>query len=225
MNYNKTAQELLLSLKLEDPNLQLVADLKTTKLEDLLYDLNTESIKKAFWINIYNAYFLLLRKYNGLAKPAIYKNKAITIAGVNLSLDDIEHGILRRFKYKYSLGYFNSPFVKDKIKKLAVHQLDFRIHFTLNCGAKSCPPIAFYTADNIDAELDLASKSFLTTDVEIDKVKKVISVSKLFRWYFADFGGRKGIREILNQYLDIESAGFKISFSEYNWEEDLNNFS
>ena len=40
---------------------------------------------------------------------------------------------------------------------MAVDVIDFRIHFALNCGAKSCPPIAFYSYDKINDQLDLAT--------------------------------------------------------------------
>ena len=73
--------------------------------------------------------------------------------GLILSLDDIEHGILRRYRQKYSLGYLPQFWVNNTIKKLAVHEMDNRIHCALSCGAVSCPAIAFYDAENIDAQL------------------------------------------------------------------------
>ena len=46
--------------------------------------------------------------------------------------------------------------------------------FALNCGAKSCPPIAFYNAADIDAQLDLATQAFLEGESEFDDEQKII---------------------------------------------------
>lgn len=60
------------------------------------------------------------------------------------TLDDIEHGILRsNSNMNMQLGDSRMKFIMDK-------PLDPRIHFTLNCGAKSCPPILVYTPELLD---------------------------------------------------------------------------
>ena len=54
-------------------------------------------------------------------------------------------------------------FVDDNRSMLAV-ELDPRIHFALNCGATSCPPIRVYSSSNLDSQLDRAAASFLCAD-------------------------------------------------------------
>ena len=67
-----------------------------------------------------------------------------------MSLDKIEHGIIRKSKIKYIQGYFSKWF-PDKFEKLfRMKKLDNRIHFALNCCTKSCPQIRLYTPKDID---------------------------------------------------------------------------
>lgn len=214
----------MLSVKMEQPSEGLITRLSNNSFSMLHSQLNTDDLKKAFWVNIYNAWFLILRKYQSVDKPAIYKKKLIEIAGLRWSLDDIEHGILRKGRFKYSLGFLPNPFLSKNIRLLAVLKLDYRIHFALNCGAKSCPPIAFYSGKKIDSQLEMATLSFLENETEVKESKKTIHVSRLFLWYLGDFGGKRGIRKLLKDKLGVHSRGFKINFHPYNWEENLENF-
>jgi hypothetical protein len=110
------------------------------------------------------------------------------------------------------------------IKQLAVAKIDYRIHFALNCGAKSCPPIAFYSYKTIDTQLNVAARSFLSGDTEIDDVKKVVRVSKIMSWFIADFGGKQGIRKLIKKVLQKDVNSYRIKFKPYNWNEALHNF-
>jgi hypothetical protein len=110
------------------------------------------------------------------------------------------------------------------IKKHAVSKIDYRIHFALNCGAKSCPPIAFYTADNIEQQLETATLSFLDNETDYLEEKKEVHISRLFLWFLSDFGGKKGIRNILKEKLHLNTNGFKLVFKKYSWEEQLDNY-
>ena len=87
--------------------------------------------------------------------------------------------------------------------------IDFRIHFALNCGAKSCPPIAFYTVDKLEEQLELAGALFLNEDTRIDAQRKEAHISRLFLWFLKDFGGRKGARKIVSKYLKFQIFEFK----------------
>ena len=193
-------------------------------LPELITTLADDDRKKAFWLNIYNAYYQILRTEKKMGKPDIYRKRSFTIAGELFSLDDVEHGILRKFRYKYSLGYLSNPFTSKLIKDLAVDKLDYRIHFALNCGAKSCPPIAFYKVKNINNQLDLATQSFLEGDTDFDEDNKVVHTTALFQWFAGDFGGKKGIREIYLKQLDKDISGYSIKYKKYSWEDDLGNF-
>jgi hypothetical protein len=187
-------------------------------------ELADDDRKKAFWLNIYNAYYQILRIEKKMDKPDIYRQRSFTIAGELFSLDDVEHGILRKFRSKYSLGYLANPFTSRLIKDLAVDELDYRIHFALNCGAKSCPPIAFYKVKNISSQLDLATQSFLEGDTDFDEANKIVHVTALFQWFAGDFGGKKGIRKIYQQQLDKDISDYSIKYKKYSWEDDLGNF-
>ena len=223
-NLNILSEQLLLAVKMEKDYAGFLEELAGFKLSDIEKKLPDDSCKIAFWINIYNAFFQILRKDMDLRQPKIYTTKQMNMAGQKISLDDIEHGILRRFRYKYSLGYLPDPFVSTLIKKWAVTNIDFRIHFALNCGAKSCPPIAFYTVDKLEEQLELAGALFLNEDTRIDAQRKEAHISRLFLWFLKDFGGRKGARIIVSKYLNQDLGGYKIIYNQYSWEEQLNNY-
>lgn len=224
MSANNLSEKLLLAIKTNHSPDNFLFQLENYSLNQLKKDLNNDAAKKAFWINIYNAFFQIFRKVNQLNKPEIYREKLIKIAAENFSLDDIEHGILRKYRYKYSLGFLPNIFTRRLIKKLAVDKIDYRIHFALNCGAKSCPPIAFYSLEKIESQLQMATLSFLAGDTDLVEEKKEIHITQLFKWFLADFGGKDGIRKILNEHLNIESKGYSLIFKPYSWEENLENY-
>ena len=220
-NINHISENLLLAVKMQQPTDALITELINLQLSQIQNDLKNDDLKKAFWINIYNSFYQILRKVEHLEKPKIFTQKIIVIANTKWSLDDIEHGILRRFRYKFTLGFFPKLFVSDMIKKHAVSKIDYRIHFALNCGAKSCPPIAFYTADNIEQQLETATLSFLDNETDYLEEKKEVHISRLFLWFLSDFGGKKGIRNILKEKLHLNTNGYKLVFKKYSWEEQL----
>lgn len=221
---NQLSEKLLYQVKLTKPYSKVLSQLEKYDFSLLQKELVTDDLKKAFWINVYNALFVILKRDQDFSKPSIYKNKLIMVAGKPLSLDDIEHGIFRRFRYKYSLGYFKKWFVPKTIKMLAVDALDYRIHFALNCGAKSCPPIAFYNSEKIESQLQLAELSFLEGETTIDLEDQKLKTSMILKWYIGDFGGLRGIKKMLSRVLKKDFSKFTIGFKPYNWEEDLNNY-
>lgn len=217
--------KLLLNVKLNVDTHQEELKLKNVSLAQLQNVLKTDDAKKTFWINIYNAYFQILSKRLKVQSKIIFNKKEVIIAQTRFSLDDIEHGILRKYRCKWSFGYLPNPFISLLIRNLAVQKLDYRIHFALNCGAKSCPPIAFYTFENINKQLDDAMHSFITSETKVDRNNKTIETSKLLYWYRGDFGGTSGIKKILQQVLELQLNTYKLSFNEYSWETHLENYS
>jgi hypothetical protein len=215
---------LLLHVKLNKVTTSLEQQLKVFSLEELQHRLNSDDAKKTFWINIYNAYFQLLSNSKNAKRKTIFSEKSIEIAQNRFSLDDIEHGILRRYRMKQSMGYLPNPFVSSLIKVLAVQTIDYRIHFALNCGAKSCPPIAFYTLEKLDEELNFVMESFLDSETSIDENNKTVSTSKLLYWYCGDFGGYFKIKNILKDVLNQDFTNYKLIFSKYSWKAQLNNY-
>ena len=198
--------------------------LQAVTLTQLKTELNTDQAKKTFWINIYNAFYQLEASKATANRKTIFSAKVIRIGHNSFSLDDIEHGILRKNRWKWSFGYLRNPFASNLLKDLEVQTIDFRIHFALNCGAKSCPPIAFYTFGKIEQQLDSAMYSFLEQETTVDHPTKTIATSKLMLWYRADFGGTKGIKQILTKVLELDTTPYKIKYATYSWESHLENF-
>ncbi len=190
--------------------------------QELESQLNNEAKKKAFWVNYYNIYVQYLLVQNpGLFdnRDNFFKENQIRIAGHLCSFDMIEHGIIRRSKNKYSLGYFGKIFVEDFEERFRLENVDYRVHFALNCGAKSCPPVAFYDWQEIDNQLDQVSMEYLKTQVKLDKESNELYIPILAFWFKADFGGLDGIKTMLMRYdFDLLlSQEPDIKYLEYDW--------
>lgn len=175
-----------------------------------LKELFVEADRKAFFINVYNA--LAVHGFCVLGYPTTAAQRAHFFSATSyrlgasdeycFSLNDIEHGVLRanrptpagflpffRGTKFSSLPLFSSD--DDPRFRYVVHNLDCRIHFALNCGAKSCPPIRVYSAENLEAELDSAAQAFCDDEemgVKIDLPAKQVTMSQIFKWYATDFG-------------------------------------
>ncbi len=167
----------------------------------------------AYWINLYNAATLelVLKHYPvssikdiGGVFGSPWKKKVVVVAGIELTLNDIENDIIR-------------PEFKDA-----------RIHFALNCASIGCPPLAdrAYIGDTLDAQLDLACERALNEDQWVEVTEEVLQLSRIFDWYEADFEEYAGsVREFISQYrkedrgaiLDSHRA---LKYKKYDW--DLN---
>jgi len=176
----------------------------------------------AFWTNCYNAATQLLLE----ERPELYESRlrtlrffradALTVAGTTLSLDDIEHGLLRR-RAALGLGYVPRLFPGAFERRYRLADPDPRVHFALNCGAASCPAIRSYDADRIDEQLDRATRAYLQT-VAYDAAAGVARVPRLFLWYRGDFGGGDGIRDLLRAYDAIpDDASPRLKHRSWDW--------
>jgi len=104
--------------------------------------------------------------------------------------------------------------------------VDPRIHFALNYGAASCPPIRFYGVDKLDDQLDLATEVFLESTVTFHNEEHTVTITPLFDWYKMDFGNKRGIISFLKQYKIIPNDSYpRIQYGEYNWEAELDAFA
>jgi len=123
------------------------------------------------------------------------------------------------------MGYFKKLFPGKIEKQLRVDRLDYRLHFALNCGAKSCPPIAFYKPENINQQLDLATKAYLRGEAEYNEATNTVKLPTLMSWFRRDFGGKKKMIQLLRQ-LSIVPADKnpKIKFKDYDWTLYLQNY-
>lgn len=224
----KHAQQLLYAVRTDAPIdsiVNLIAKYDYQSVEAMLDD---DSKRKAFWLNIYNAFTQILLSTDEAAythRNKFFSQKKIIVAGQKMSLDLIEHGLLRKSKIKISLGYLNKPFVSGLEKKWSIDSLDARIHFALNCGATSCPPIAFYNELEIDTQLEAATINFLKHDAVYDSIKNTVTISKIFSWFRGDFGGKKGTIQFLKTYNILPPDAMpQLIYKKYDWIILKNNF-
>lgn len=153
-----------------------------------------ENTKLAFGINVYN----LMIKYafikvgipmSDLNRSSFFNNVSFNIGNHIYTFSEWENGILRsNRKAPYSLM---TPFNKrnDKRHSYKCTTVDYRIHFALNCGAKSCPPIKQFTSQAINEELRIVTQAFMEDDdnITIDEEKNILKVNKILSWYKQDF--------------------------------------
>ena len=204
-----------------------------------------EARRTAFGINVYN----LMIKYafmkvgigtTNLARAAFFTRVQIMLAGHLFTFNDLENGILRgNRKPPYALSVpFNA---KDPRLPLAVTQPDCRIHFALNCGAKSCPPVKFFTADALTDELRIVAMSFCEQEdhVRVDTATRTLHLSKILYWYRVDFATsnaklpEKVVSFLRGEKKDalqrmLESNGGKsvtVKFLDYDWSTNASNFT
>ena len=168
----------------------------------------------AFWINLYNALTvdLVLEHYPissilkinispGFFSIGPWGKKLATVEGEALSLNDIEHRILR-------------PIWRDP-----------RIHYAVNCAALGCPNLALqaYTAENVEDLLEAKAVAHVNhpRGVRVEDGKLILS--SIYRWFVADFGGgNAGVLRHLQRYAGPELAkklaGFNpIGADHYDW--------
>ena len=203
-------------------------ELAAYTVDELQAQLPDDAHKLAFWINVYNATVVLaLQKAPDLYKDrgAFFSKDQVNVAGHELSLDDIEHGMLRHSRIKLSHGYLGNPFPGKFERTFRVKDIDFRIHFALNCGAKSCPPVAFYDTEHIDKELQNSMDIYLRKYVKYDEKAGTVGVPAFMGWFRGDFGGKKGILKLMHaQGLVPKDKKPDVEFNTYDWTMDITNF-
>ncbi len=179
----------------------------------------------AFWINAYNACMLRLvadhypiQKTGGFfsgiknaiaGRPSnsvwqiddVFTRQHCVIAGAERSQDEIEHEIIR--------PTFGEP----------------RIHFAVNCAARSCPILwpEAYSADGLDEQLDRAVRALVDNPEHFRIEGSTVLLNKVLDWYKDDFGGIDGLRDFFAPYVSQEEAevladpATEIAFFEYDW--------
>ena len=152
------------------------------------------------------------------------------------TLNDVEHGLLRGNRpHPYRLfpqfARRDDPRAADGAPAAEV---DCRVHFALNCGAKSCPPVDVYTERGLDAELEAAARAFNESSTAVDVHRGVARVSSLYRWYRRDFGANDVAvatrimgwlagerRKALEGLLANDAARFRgLEYEPYDWTDD-----
>eukprot|EP00039_Didymoeca_costata_P003691 m.69194 g.69194 ORF g.69194 m.69194 type:complete len:503 (+) comp12031_c1_seq1:366-1874(+) len=194
-----------------------------------------EDTRIAFTINLYNLLIIHAFVQVGIAtsdwqRLSYFDLIGYNIGGNNYSLNDLENGILRG--NKTAPYHFSKPFsTSDPRAAAALPQAEHRIHFALNCGAKSCPPISEFTADNLQEELNLAAKGFCESDdaVRVDEEAHTVWLTKIVSWYSSDFGSNKREilttiskylggkkKEVLDKWL-ADDTDINIKYYKYDW--------
>jgi hypothetical protein len=214
-----TSAELLVAIRTGDlPKAErFLTELATLEPEQLAASLTDDAARIATWLNLYNAAAqrLVEAKPEAFARRVrFFRQPAIVVAGRTLSLDAIEHGLLRRSRWKAGLGWLGNPLPGRFERRFRVDVVDPRVHFALNCAAASCPPIAVYDPDRLDAQLDLATRSYLAEAVRREGPR--LLVPRLFLWFMGDFGGPRGVRRFLEQH-GVETGRAHLRFARYDW--------
>jgi len=189
--------------------------------------LTSRDTRLAFWINVYNALVLHGIVNLGVRRSVarawnFFGRVAYRVDGAVFSLDDVEHGVLRGNRRRI-LPPLRPFAARDPRRRLALSPLDPRIHFAINCGARSCPPVEVYRAEAIDAQLDLATRSFVNSEVSLEDGR--IVCSRLFKWYRGDFEVAGGLTAFLLRYLDdgptrralANGAAPAVAFRSWDW--------
>ncbi len=164
----------------------------------------------AFYINAYNAFTikLILTKYPGINSikeiGSFFSNpwskKFISLGGRTVSLDHIEHDLLR-------------PLFKDP-----------RIHFAINCASKGCPPLLNqpYEGETLEVQLNTMTRDFINDPKRTFLKGDTLFVSKIFKWFEEDFNGAPLL--FIRKYADdefrkkLDAAGpVKFRYLDYDW--------
>lgn len=180
--------------------------------------------RQAFLINAYNAFTveLILTRYPDLKSikdlgsllSSPWKPKWLTLLGNQVSLDDIEHAMLRK------RGDYDDP----------------RVHFAVNCASIGCPALReeAFVAARLDAQMDEQTVRFMSdrTRNRWNAQRGRLELSKIFDWYGEDFRlGHRGIGSLTAfaaRYADqltdapadrerIRAGDVDIAFTDYDW--------
>lgn len=155
-------------------------------------DQYNRDVQRAYWINLYNAKTLdlVLENYpvdsirdigGGLFTSGPWDQTVLEVAGRKLSLNDIEHRILRPIWH------------------------DGMTHYGVNCASISCPSLRAhaYTAQNLYAALRKNARDYVNSPEGVDIEDGQVTASKLYDWYAADFGrSQRAIVSHLRQFAD-----------------------
>lgn len=172
----------------------------------------------AFWINLYNAATLklLLDNYpvksirdiastgTGLLdfKAGPWRTKFLAVERQTLSLDQIEHEILR-------------PKFRDP-----------RVHYAINCASIGCPNLKRtpWTVKTLEADLEAAARAYVNHPRGVSiGTDGALRVSSIYRWFTEDFGGGdKGVIAHLRKYAAPDLAArlarsTSIAGHDYDW--------
>ncbi len=179
-----------------------------TKLTALDPETMTSDEQLAYWLNLYNAVTvrLILDNYplesikdlGGFMKKSPWKRELVSVAGRDLSLNDIENEIIR-------------PTFQDP-----------RIHFALNCASVGCPPLnaGAYSPATLSEQLDAACRRALNEEQWVRVEDNRVYLTKIFDWYADDFKQDGGtVLGFISEYRDTDlvDGEMDVKFMDYDW--------
>lgn len=186
---------------------------QTAAVSEAEFNLWPEKHRLAFLINLYNAATLklIVEKYPvksirsiGWLPGAAWKLEGVSLFGKKISLDELEHGIIRK------------------------NYAEPRAHFALVCAALGCPPLReeAFAGDRLDAQLDDQGRKFLGTAAKnrVDTAARVLYLSPIFKWFAGDFEAASGtvVKFVAPFFPEADrgplaSGDWKISYTDYDW--------
>ncbi|KAL8267158.1 hypothetical protein R6Q59_004502 [Mikania micrantha] len=171
------------------------------------------SERLAFFLNLHNA--MVIHGVISVGHPgtslidrrSFNSDFLYIIGGSPFSVTTIVDGVLRcNGRAPYS---FTKPFGSgDKRLELVLPQSNPLIQFGICNGSKSSPPVRFFTPHAVESELKFAAREFLQRDgIQVDLAKRTVRLTRIFKWFSADFGQEKEILRWIIDYLDATKAG------------------
>jgi hypothetical protein len=228
-DYVKLSAELLQTARRNNGALDStqVRALAKATVADLQKNLQADNARKAFAINLYNAFSLAYLEADAIAdadkREKQTARKRFVLAGEAFSLDDLLHNVLRRGG---AFGKLKLGKTSAVVKALRPDRPDPRIHFGVSYGAASSPPIRTYQTALVESQLNLNAGAYLKQNVRYYGKTGEAVLPRLFEWYAADFGGEEGTRLFLKGYGVIPAhANPRIRFGEWDWKPNTANYA
>lgn len=171
---------------------------------------------RAFWINLYNlltlhGVFRARVRETVLEVPGFTRRFAYRVSDFDFSLDDIEHGVLRENRALNGRAHFPP----DDPRTQFTMPLEPRVHFALNYGAISCPPIRAYDSAKLEHQLEAAMKSYLAS-ARVEHGRIVLP--RILQWYARDFGPEpRAALDFVRRYRTDLPKFAPVVYDEYDW--------
>lgn len=187
-----------------------------------------DDARTAFWINAYNDGLLRLIESRPMRRSVLldlrrFSGPVVEVGGLSFSLNQIEHGILRGNR-RPPASMRPTIFKGDPRLDFAPSVVDPRIHFALNCGARSCPPIRRYEGEVLDEQLELATRGYLQSESRADSAGCRVELPGLMKLYRADFGDSETqLRFVCVRVEEIRDAvtscgkPIEVSYRRFDW--------
>lgn len=165
----------------------------------------SQAAQYAYWVNLYNAITvdLIVEAYpiNSITKLGGFFNfgpwdeEVVTIEGKKLTLNDIEHRILRPI--------WNDP----------------RTHYAVNCASLGCPNLQSeaFTAQNKEVLLERAAIAFINSPKGVTVSAKGITLSSIYDWFSSDFTADGGVMAHINAYRSGSTINSATVTYDYDW--------